>query len=150
MKPKPASSSGANDGRIVVGRGVWVGILWVSRAKGASHGPLRGSARPAAPRRGWNRAWNRGWNRGWNREWNRPLLATAQVMGSLACDEGEAATPAPGAANALEPSLRARFKDMQKIGEGTYGVARQRSKKWEAWRGEWHRGFWRLVAVLGR
>ena len=89
---------------------------------------------------------------GWNRGWNRSLLATAQVMGSLACDEGEAATPAPGAAkrDALEPSLRARFKDMQKIGEGTYGVARQRSKKWEAWRGEWHRGFWRLVAVLGR
>ena len=52
-------------------------------------------------------------------------------MGSLACDEGEAATPAPGAArrDALEPSLRARFKDMQKIGEGTYGVACQRSKK---------------------
>ena len=84
--------------------------------------------------------------------WVEPsILSTVQVMGSLACDEGEAATPAPGAAkrDALEPSLRARFKDMQKIGEGTYGVARQRSKTWEAWRGEWHRGFWRLVAVLG-
>ena len=55
----------------------------------------------------------------------------------------------PGRDDGLEPSLRARFKDMQKIGEGTYGVARQRSKTWEAWRGEWHRGFWRLVAVLG-
>ena len=139
---------------MVVGdRGVWDGILWVSRAKGESHGPLRGSARPAAPRRGWNRVGGTvGGTVGWNRGWNRSLLATAQVMGSLACDEGEAATPAPGAAkrDALEPSLRARFKDMQKIGEGTYGVARQRSKKWEAWRGEWHRGFWRLVAVLGR
>jgi hypothetical protein len=107
--------------------------------------PLRGSARPAVPR---PRA---GSLFCCADPPETPLLAAAQVMGSLACDEGEAATPAPGAArrDALEPSLRARFKDMQKIGEGTYGVACQRSKKWEAWRGEWHRGFWRLVTVPG-
>ena len=146
-RPRRARTTAAVEGD----RGVWVGILWVRRAKGASHGPLRGSARPAAPRRGWKRGWKRGWNR--VESWVEPsILSTAQVMGSLACDEGEAATPAPGAAkrDALEPSLRARFKDMQKIGEGTYGVARQRSKTFsKAWRGEWHRGFWRLVAVLG-
>ena len=116
---RPASSSsGANDGggRGRPGRAGW--HSWVRRAKGASHGPLRGNARPAAPRCGWKRGWNRGWNR--VESWVEPsILSTVQVMGSLACDEGEAATPAPGAAkrDPLEPSLRARFKDMQKIGD---------------------------------
>ena len=54
-------------------------------------------------------------------------------MGSLACDEGATATPASGSTrrDALEPTLRARFKHMQKIGEGTYGVVGLLVKKWE-------------------
>jgi len=50
-------------------------------------------------------------------------------MGSLACDEGEAAptgasasSSSSGRRDTLEPSLRSRFKNMQKIGEGTYGI----------------------------
>ena len=103
----------------------------MSRAKGASHGPLRGSARPAVPRPRTGSLFAAKTHRRPN---ERPVLATAQGMGSLACDEGAAATPAAGAAkrDGLEPSLRARFQEMQKIGEGTYGVARQLSKKWEA------------------
>ena len=50
------------------------------------------------------------------------LLCTE--MGSLACDEGpQAGAPAASSRReSVEPSLRARFKHMQKIGEGTYGV----------------------------
>lgn len=50
-------------------------------------------------------------------------------MGSLACDEGEAAptgasasSSSSGRRDTLEPSLRSRFKNMQKIGEGTLPV----------------------------
>ena len=45
-------------------------------------------------------------------------------MGSLACDEGPqvGAPAASSRRESVEPSLRARFKHMQKIGEGTYGV----------------------------
>ena len=59
-----------------------------------------------------------------------PCLPTAQAMGSLACDEGATAAPTSGSSkrDTLEPSLRARFKHMQKIGEGTYGVVPQWSK----------------------
>ena len=53
-----------------------------------------------------------------------PMGLLCTEMGSLACDEGpQAGAPAASSRReSVEPSLRARFKHMQKIGEGTYGV----------------------------
>ena len=105
-----------------------IGIFPVSGTKGASFAPLRGETH-AAPRRTRAPALLAAL-RTIGDSTSVPCLPTAQAMGSLACDEGATAAPASGSSkrDTLEPSLRARFKHMQKIGEGTYGVVPQWSK----------------------
>ena len=124
-KFRAAGHTAANSGVLPRRR---IGIFPVSGTKGASFAPLRGETH-AAPRRTRAPALLAAL-RTIGDSTSVPCLPTAQAMGSLACDEGATAAPAAGSSkrDTLEPSLRARFKHMQKIGEGTYGVVPQWSK----------------------